>query len=271
MTDQYGNYFCQKLIQCCSAEHRVFILKYINRDFSRISCNSSGTHALQSLIEIINLPEEEELLKLCVRSCVVSLSININGTHVVQKVVSCIKEQNREQINKIILDNFTKLIFDSNGICVLKKFINGNMSEDVKSLFLAKICESPLEIIQNPFGNYIVQYIIEEWGLNSCGDIVKIIIPNIISLSMQKFSSNVVEKIFDIADIILRKKMIKELFSTGKISSLLKNKYGNYVLQKAIQVMSTEEKVEIKQDLSKKVTFSSNKEKSRLSALIDII
>ena len=29
MTDTYGNYFCQKLIQCCSSEQRVFILKNV--------------------------------------------------------------------------------------------------------------------------------------------------------------------------------------------------------------------------------------------------
>ncbi len=29
MTDIYGNYFCQKLIQCCSAEQRMFILRNV--------------------------------------------------------------------------------------------------------------------------------------------------------------------------------------------------------------------------------------------------
>jgi hypothetical protein len=65
--------------------------------------------------------------------------------------------------------------------------------------------------------------------------------------------------------------MIKELFNPGKISSLLKNKYGNFVLQKAIQVMGNQEKKEIRDYLNKKVSYSSNKEKIRLSCLIDII
>jgi len=65
--------------------------------------------------------------------------------------------------------------------------------------------------------------------------------------------------------------MIKELFNTSKLCSLLKNKYGNYVLQKAIQIMSFEEKNEIREYLMKKVSFSSNKEKARLNALVEII
>lgn len=65
--------------------------------------------------------------------------------------------------------------------------------------------------------------------------------------------------------------MIKEIFNTSKLSSLLKNKYGNYVLQKSIQIMSQDEKAEIKEHLMKKVSFSSNKEKARLNDLIDMI
>jgi hypothetical protein len=65
--------------------------------------------------------------------------------------------------------------------------------------------------------------------------------------------------------------MNKELFNASKISSLLKNKYGNFVLQKAIQVMSIEERKEIKETLAKKVIFTSNKEKARLNSLIELI
>jgi hypothetical protein len=39
MTDIYGNYFCQKLIQCCSAEQRMFMLKHViidNIDYERL-------------------------------------------------------------------------------------------------------------------------------------------------------------------------------------------------------------------------------------------
>jgi hypothetical protein len=40
MTDTYGNYFCQKLIQCCSADQRMFILRnvriYLTKDNERV-------------------------------------------------------------------------------------------------------------------------------------------------------------------------------------------------------------------------------------------
>jgi hypothetical protein len=65
--------------------------------------------------------------------------------------------------------------------------------------------------------------------------------------------------------------MNQELFNAGKITSLLKNKYGNFVLQKAISVMTDGDRKDIKEELNKKVASTSNKEKSRLTALIEML
>ena len=59
-----------------------------------------------------------------------------------------------------------------------------------------------LEIVQNPFGNYLIQHILDEWGQESAEEAIDMIISNIVSLSMQKFSSNVVEKCFDVIDMV---------------------------------------------------------------------
>jgi hypothetical protein len=119
-----------------------------------------------------------------------------------QKVISSIDEDKREFINKTILNQLDKLIFDSNGICVLKKFINGNQSTEIKKTFLDALTKNALEIVQSPFGNYVIQHILDEWGPDCIKGIINVIINNMISLSMQKFSSNVVEKCFDLVDIV---------------------------------------------------------------------
>jgi len=65
--------------------------------------------------------------------------------------------------------------------------------------------------------------------------------------------------------------MLKELFNSTKIASLIKNKFGMYVLQKAIDTMKPEEKAEIKEHLSQKINLTSKQEKSRLMSLIDLL
>lgn len=74
MIDTYGNYFCQKLIQSCSYEQRLLILSDISNDFTFIACNPSGTHSIQTMIEIINMPSEEELLRKIIKTHILILS-----------------------------------------------------------------------------------------------------------------------------------------------------------------------------------------------------
>jgi hypothetical protein len=62
MIDLYGNYFCQKLLQSSSSDQRILILNFISKEFINISFHSSGTHVLQTLIDIINLSEEEIII-----------------------------------------------------------------------------------------------------------------------------------------------------------------------------------------------------------------
>ncbi len=57
-----------------------------------------------------------------------------------------------------------------------------------------------IEIVQDPFGNYAIQYAIDTFGYDSCKKIINEICVNILSLSMQKFSSNVVEKCIENCD-----------------------------------------------------------------------
>lgn len=70
-------------------------------------------------------------------------------------------EEKRQEINNVVLENFMTLVKDANGICVLKKFISTNKSEKIKADIYKEIQRDLFNIMKNPFGNYIVQMIIE--------------------------------------------------------------------------------------------------------------
>ncbi len=57
----------------------------------------------------------------------------------------------------------------------------------------------------------MIQHILDELGPEVAKDIIDVIISTMISLSMQKFSSNVVEKCFDLVDMVKIK--IKLIYS----------------------------------------------------------
>jgi len=273
MVDGYSNYFCQKLAQCCSSEQRIFFLKKIGTKFADIACNKKGTYALQGIIEIINLVDEENIIRESIEKHIVFLSLDNNGTHVIQKLITCFDEERREYLNSKIIENFLKLVLDQNGICIAKLLVATNVSLGTRKRILDTLTANCLEMVQNPFGNYIIQEVFEKWGFEACKDIISVIHQNIISLSIQKYSSNVVEKSIEISEPIFRRKTLKDLFLSSKVSSLVKNKFGSFVVNKAISFVKNDEslKQEITENLLKKLSTSNKKEKDKISNLLEML
>ena len=79
---------------------------------------------MQCLIEMINMPEEEEELKEGIKNHILDLAFDQHGTHVLQKVLLCLKEEHIDFIFNPILENFIRLSMDQNGLCVIKKIVS---------------------------------------------------------------------------------------------------------------------------------------------------
>ena len=96
---------------------------------------------------------------------------------------------------------------------------------------------------------------------------------------MQKFSSNVVEKLMEciINDkenscySVNRKRIIDEFFKPLKIIGLIKNKYGLFVTQKIVKIMTKEEKSDMRAYLNEKISITSTKEKQYLQSLFEYL
>ena len=79
MVDNYGNYFCQKLLSSCSGDQRLAILRMIRAKFIEICCNKKGTHTIQTMFDLVNLPEEEDFIRSALIGNIVTLSLVSNS------------------------------------------------------------------------------------------------------------------------------------------------------------------------------------------------
>ena len=250
--DKYGNYFSQKLIQVCVPSQRIKILKNINSRFVEISNNSFGTHPLQTLMEIINMSEEKKIVLSLIIGNELILSLDSKGTHVLQKFISNTIDEEREQLNKNIINLIEKLIVDPFGVCVLIKLVKHTKDKSITKRIANYVTDNgPLSFIQHPYANYAVQILINSTDLSYCENIIETIVNNYLSLSMQKFSSNVVENCIKYGDEVSVKKIYKAIIEQEKLESLLNNSYGNFVLEKLISRLNKEEKSKLIKKIEK--------------------
>ena len=130
MTDQYGNYFCQKLLQSSSSQQRWLMLSELSESIVDISCTKNGTHSMQSLIEMINMEEEQDILEKSITENIFRLAWDPQGTHVLQKIIFWTKEEKLDYIFYPIISNIFEISKDTQGLWVVKKIISRFESKD---------------------------------------------------------------------------------------------------------------------------------------------
>lgn len=72
-THYHASHFFKNLTNNCNSEQKLNILKYIEPNFCKIAHHSSGTHALQSLLDVVDNEEEVELITSCIKKDFIGL------------------------------------------------------------------------------------------------------------------------------------------------------------------------------------------------------
>ena len=146
------------------------------------------------------------------------------------------------------------MCIDSKRICVIKKMIKTAKKEKYRVALINSIYNNCIQISESPYGNYAIQYLFEEWGLTQSMKIVKQCIENADVLSIQKFSSNIIDKLMNIISKEKREDLFNDLrlslFNQKIIRNVYSNKYGKFILIKVANSMTQEEKEKLKEDLN---------------------
>ena len=270
MKNTYGNYFFQQIIKGAEEIIISLILSFILDNFIDISKDPSGTFSVQALLnEISSIKDEQQILN-CIKNHEMEMTFNKNATYVIQKIVLLFPDIHRIYLNEIILNNFKDLCLDCNGICLIKNFIKTNTILNNKKRINEEIVKHFVVLAESPFGNYGIQYLMENWNKNEFNDMKTKILENLHKLSVQQYSSNVVEKAIEIFDDETRELIIKKLCLDDNFIVLLKNKFGRFVLNKAINYMDINLKNQLELILINNIknNIYSNKDKIKVKKFL---
>jgi len=169
---------------------------------------------------------------------VVELIQDLNGNHVIQR---CLHRLSAEDNNQFIYNavttgnNCVQVATHRHGCCVLQRCID-NASQKQKVQLINEIIKNALTLVQDPYGNYVVQYVLDLPFPNLVEALVQSFLGHIRQLAMQKFSSNVIEKSLNVTGQHTRNLIIKEVLSDSGLSAMLQDPFANYVIQTALTV-----------------------------------
>ncbi|KAM5355605.1 hypothetical protein ACJ41O_002251 [Fusarium nematophilum] len=241
MTDPFGNYLCQKLLEFCNDDERTILIQNASQDMVRIALNQHGTRALQKMIEYVSTPQQVHLIIEALRFRVVELIQDLNGNHVIQKCLNKLTAADAQFIFDAVGNNCVEVGTHRHGCCVLQRCID-HASGDQKLWLIQRITEHARILVQDPFGNYVVQYIIDLNEPTFTEPIVAMFQGCISQLSRHKFSSNVIEKCLRCAQAPSKDMIVEELLGPQEMERLLRDSFANYVIQTALEYATPHQK-----------------------------
>ncbi|KAK0563681.1 mRNA binding protein puf3 [Tilletia horrida] len=277
MTDVFGNYVVQKVFDYGTPEERKALLKTMQGQILSLSLGTYGCRVVQTALEKIELADKiavaEEL-----RGYILQCVKDQNANHVIQKVVQEMDVDAMETIDFIpeAFRGQVQVLAAHCYSCRVLQRIFENCTEAQKRPLLEELLEASQQLMQNQYGNYVVQWVLQQGEQADKEAIIQKTKGNILLLSRHKFASNVVEEIIRAAPATDKADLIEEILTPVSSSTaaaeaglgatngnsnggggalptpvvlMMKDQYANYVLQRFLEVAEGEQFVRLAQTI----------------------
>ena len=271
MVDPFGNYLFQKILERITPEERVTLVSSVSTRLVNASLNLHGTRSVQKIVEVCaideendeedssdekeeeNKKEEEEetktkskkgkkkkdtaakILTDALKPSAARLCIDSHGNHAIQRILLKLPYQYTQFIFDAVAASVEDVARHRHGCCVIQRCLDSRHSA-ARTHLVSRIVEKSLELMQDAYGNYVVQYVLDVCGDDEVHAICESVIGKVCLLAIQKFSSNVMEKCLERCTDRVREEYLNELNDSDRIRELMMDPFGNYVVQRALSV-----------------------------------
>ena len=176
-----------------------------------------------------------KILTDALRPSAARLCIDSHGNHAIQRILLKLPYQYTQFIFDAVAASVEDVARHRHGCCVIQRCLDSRHSS-ARTHLVGRIVEKSLELMQDAYGNYVVQYVLDVCGDEEVHAICESVIGKVCLLAIQKFSSNVMEKCLERCTDRVREEYLKELNDGDKIRELMMDPFGNYVVQRALSV-----------------------------------
>ena len=241
-----GNYFCNDLFKVCDKNQRITILKEICNTLTDDCVDEYGTHPIQTLIELSECEEEYKLILSSFKNFnkILTASLNSNGSYVIQKIIVHIPERYRMEFNIMFIKFLSILSMDMYGVCTVKKFIGYTKNELLVKQILNIILTNFINISENQYGNYLIQYLLEYWWNRNEGIFLKkLCISKFHILAANHYSSYICDLFIKLASFEEKKILLASIIRDKTVTLLTNNNSGNIIINKLMNSIKNSKEV----------------------------
>lgn len=256
VTDVFGNYVVQKLLESGIQEVRDEVVESMRGDVLNLSLQTYGCRVVQKAFDHVDFHQQLTLaaeLDGAVPSCV----LNQNANHVIQKCIETMPDNCQFIINSF-LGRVLELSCHAYGCRVLQRVFEKCRNQSHLKELLDEVLANTAALVADQYGNYVVQHALINSPRPIQAEIIRILSPRIKELACSKFASNVAEKIFEFAapdELANLFRLLMEVDANGSsaLVCMMQDQFANYVVQRLIKVASPQQRQEIVEHITPRI------------------
>ncbi|KAJ7235469.1 armadillo-type protein [Mycena haematopus] len=245
--DVFGNYVIQKLFEHGTQAQKTALATAMEGNVFYLSCHLYACRVVQMAIQSI-LPEQQASFVRELEPHIMRCVQDSNGNHVIQKIIERVSPD-RLGFVSTFSGNVFELATHSSGCRVLQRCLQHLPEAQTRPLLDELLSDRVPLIMQDKFGNYVIQCILQSGRAEDKALIVAQLRGRLLFMARHKSASNVCEKALAHAGPEDRRALIEEIMAPPSkpdgptpIVVMMKDQYGNYVLQRALAVAEGEQK-----------------------------
>ncbi|ELR08520.1 Protein puf3 [Pseudogymnoascus destructans] len=252
MTDVFGNYVIQKLFEHGNQIQKKILAEIMKNHVIELSLQMYGCRVVQKALEHVLADQQAELVRE-LQADVLKCVKDQNGNHVIQKAIErCPTEQ-----VQFILDAFRTqvhtLATHPYGCRVIQRMLEYCTPPDQTSV-LKELFACAQMLIVDQYGNYVVQHVIQHGKPEDQAKLISMVTNQVLTLSKHKFASNVVERSISCGTTEQRQTIVAKIVAlesdgSSPLQLMMKDQYGNYVIQKLLGLLQGDERDAFVEDI----------------------
>jgi len=247
--DVFGNYVIQKLLEYGTEPIKRSLYTTFQKEMIEMSLQMYGCRVVQKAFETLPYPFLTTLLNEF-HNNIIQCIHDQNGNHVIQKIIEIMSFKVKlgegdtsvyDFILKDVLAQVSELSCHPYGCRVMQRILE-HCVEEQKERALNSISNCFEPLLDDQYGNYVIQHVLQFGRENDRTAILQIILSrDLLTLSRQKFASNVVEKLLKYGNTTQRNtvvnEMLKEVDGCSVVLWMVRDAYANYVVQTTLDVL----------------------------------
>merc|ERR1711965_1210433 len=163
----------------------------------------------------------------------------MNGNHVIQRCLATLSPSRSAFMYDAVHSEVVRVSTHRHGCCVLQRCLD-HAPEPQREPIVQMVVHNAKKLVLDPFGNYVVQYVLELKRPDLTRGIATALQGSFAELSLQKFSSNVIEKCLQAGDSAVISMVTAEVTAAKSLGQLLHDPIANYVVQTLLIVGNDE-------------------------------